>query len=278
MFLMLIAIISWLSTFAKPTVGAAASKSNPSEVGVNYLAEKFLVDTVPTDSAWMVAVVEEGAEMPPTWSNATNSCVGVIKSVIVYCPKVAQNIGDDISLSFGQQICKQAVIQIPFIFIMKHGVTERKKLLAPAIKWDSLTFQFTDYDKAFKILGDSLPRSALSGIYENMLPQFVMEGFAKGLVTFVLLSQGSEPPSMVKNIAMSFSEIVQFGFLSGPSEDLLRGVGNLKLPAIIAIPPPDEKSEGMRVITYDHKALGPVKFASLSMFVDAVHRSLIQDG
>jgi hypothetical protein len=233
---------------------------------------------VSTDSAWMVAVVEEGGEMPPAWSNATDTCVGYIKPIIMYCPEVDQDIKNKKSLTLGQQICKQMVVQLPFIFIIKHGAVERKKLSAPVIKWDSLTFEFTAYDKAFKSLGDSLPSSAVVGIYENMLPQFVQDGFARGLLSFILLSEGSDPPSMVKNVAMSHSDIVQFGFLSGPSEDLLKGAGNLRLPAIIAIPPPDNMAQGMRVIKYDHRALGPVKFASLSRFVDAVHRSLVQDG
>lgn len=280
------AVIAWLSTFASATATAAdepdSKVESPSQAGVNFVSENFLVDTVSSDSAWIVAVVEEGAELPAAWSNVTNGCMGHIKSVIVYCTKIDQNEDsseNSINLTIGQQMCKQTVVQLPFLFVMKHGDAERKKLMKPIVKWDSSTFQFTAYEKALKAVGDSLPASSVVGLYEDLISQFVQDGVEKNLLSFVLLSNAPEPPNMLKNIALSHSDVAHFGFISGPSDDLVRGAGQLKLPAIVAIPPPDEQfKEGMRVINYDHKMFGPVKFASLSLFIDAVHRSLIHDG
>lgn len=291
------AVVTWLSTFAadvaatSPDISSTQEDSSVNQLKREFTSSEFGVDTLLTDDAWMVAVVEEGAELPQQWADAKRRCVGHIKSAVLRCSNddlvVAAEVsasGDDVTgsatLSFGQRACSKSGSSLPYILLLRHGSSERKKLSSPKLKWDTIVLEFASYEKGLKKLGDSLPTSAITGIYEKMLPQFVSEGYQKGLATLLLLSDGPEAPALFKNVALRYSGVIQFGFLSGPSPQLIKDANIVKLPAVLALMQPiDGKTQstpdqgpGMRVINYDHKVLGPVVFESLSAFIEAIAR------
>jgi hypothetical protein len=68
--------------------------------------------------------------------------------------------------------------------------------------------------------------------------------------------------------------------LNGPSPQLVKDANIAKLPAVLALMTPidgpinssPEQGPGMRVINYDHRVLGPVRFESLCAFIEAIAR------
>ena len=314
----MIDIITWLSFFVSenPTSvdTAAADSSSDSttnsqkaEINANhYLSKNFTINTLSTDNAWMVAVGVQKGNMPSIWSDATKGCMGHIQAAVIFCDnesvkkidneiEIHENgipidtnlrISDDFSvdgteLTFGQQVCKN-VNNIPSILIIKYGATERKKIGNSKFKVQSLIMDMTSHEKVFKILGESLPTSSVSTIFEDILPQYVSEGLSKGLLSFILVSSSTEVSSLFANVALTYDKIAQFGFLSNPSQNLMQQSNIIKLPTIIAVTPqtPEEiaanpnEGAGMRVTHYDYQAFGPIKFASLGFFIEGVLRQI----
>lgn len=310
-------IVTWLSKFLTeviPEVKNSADSSSSSEKtdefdesnAVKYSSKDFDIDTLSTDNAWMVAILQKG-DIPSIWSEASKSCVGHIQSAVIFCdtknivnnenemknekdvnslpvesdvPITGDSSIDDSTLSFGQKVCKKAN-NLPYLVTLKYGNVERKKLSNTKFKLDSIMMELTSHEKVFKILSESLPTSSVSVISENSLPQYVDEGLSKGLLSFILISSNSEVSTLFLNIALTYKNTAQFGFISNPSENLLRQSNIMKLPAVIAlIPQTSEEAEinesqnqggaGMRITHYDYQAFGPIKFFSLGMFVESV--------
>ena len=292
-------IVSWLSTFTSspPNVPpkempASTDDFRPRRGDEEYASSLFSINTLNNGSAWLVGVLEVGADIPDTWSKAKRGCVGHIESVILRCHKddlvatVDVDAAGDSSLNteqtFGQQACRQAAISntpLPFLLAINHGEAERKKFSAKKFKFTSIILDFNSYEKALKKLGDSIPSSAITNIYENMLTQFANEGYAKGLISILLLSDSPTPPALFKNIALSNVNVAQFGFLTAPSPGLLKDVAVKKLPYVLSLlPPPDDDESStrtgqeVRIVKYMHETFGPVKFDSLSLFVTSLLR------
>ena len=306
-------IVTWLSTFVSekpPSVGTTAA-SDPSadstindqkaEMNMNhYLSKDFDINTLSTDNAWMVAVGVQKGNMPSIWSDATKGCMGHIQSAVIFCdnesdenankenntnkneiPIDGDSSVDKTELSFGQQVCKK-IKNIPSILIIEYGATERKKIGNSKFKLESIIMDMASHEKAFKILGESLPTSSVSTIFESILPQYVDEGLSKGLLSFILVSSSTEVSSLFANIALTYNNIAQFGFISNPSQNMMQQSNIMKLPTIIALTPqtPEEiashpnEGAGMRVTLYDYQAFGPIRFSSLGFFVEGVVRQI----
>ena len=287
------AIVTWLSTFsaalpsAVPLTATTAGEESPRQH--EYNSNDFKTDTLPMDSAWVVAVLAEGSTMPEEWTLLKKGCAGYVRSAILRCKKDDQLTSVDIddkgdvaggnpASSFGQQVCKHVSPTVPSLLTLRYGEVERKKFSTTKMFWDSVLSEFNSYDKVLKKLGESLPSTSVESIYEEILPQFVSKGYEKGMITVLLLSDGPAPPALFKNVALVHKDLVQFGFISGPSPKIVKSANNLKLPGVIALLPaaPDTAApaEGMamRIVNYDHKSLGPVKFDSLAMFIMALLR------
>ena len=287
------AVVTWLNTFSAaipsavpPTATTTGEDSAHQHV---YYSNDFKLDTLPVDSAWVVAVLAEGSIMPEEWTSAKKSCAGYVRSAILRCKKDDQLTSVDIddkgdvaggslTSSFGQQVCKHVSPTVPSLLTLRYGEAERKKFSSTKMVWDSVLSEFNTYVKVLKKLGESLPATSVESIYEEILPQFVSKGYEKGMITVLLLSDGPSPPALFKNVALVHKDLMQFGFISGPSAKIVKSANNLKLPGVIALLPtaPDTATpaEGMamRIVNYDHKALGPVKFDSLAMFIMAILR------
>jgi hypothetical protein len=291
-------VVTWLSTFAADIAAASPDissttreDSSANHVKHEYASSEFGIDTLSTGDAWMVAVVKEGADLPQQWADAKKGCVGHIRATILRCSSddltvsaEASASGDQVTdiaaLSFGQQACSESGSSLPYLLLIRHGSAERKKLSSTKLKWDTIVMEVTSYEKAIKKLGESLPSSSIIGVYENMLPNFVAEGYGKGFATVLLLSDGPAASTLFKNVALRYGEVIQFGFLSGPSPQLVKDANIAKLPAVLALMTPidgpinssPEQGPGMRVINYDHRVLGPVRFESLCAFIEAIAR------
>jgi hypothetical protein len=291
-------VITWLSTFAAdiaaaaPDIPSAAREDlSADQVKQEYASSEFNIDTLPTGDAWMIAVLKEGADLPKQWIDAKKGCVGHIKATVLRCSSddltvtaeasaSGDQVADVATLSFGQQACSKSGSSLPYLLLLRHGSAERKKLNSPKLKWDTIVMEVTSHEKALKKLGESLPSSSITGVYENMLPHFVAEGNNKGLATILLLSDGPTASTLFKNVALRYGEVIQFGLLSGPSPQLVKDANIAKLPAVLALMQPldgtvnsnPEQGPGMRVINYDHRVLGPVRFESLCAFIEAIAR------
>ena len=287
------AIAAWLNTFSPETPPVVPPTASTAKEDSAYQNEKFSdtfkIDTLPMDGAWIVAVLDEGVDIPKEWTLAKKGCAGHIRSAILRCRKGDQLTSVDIdgkgdiardtaASTFGQQVCRHVSPSVPSLLTIRYGEAERNKFLTTKFGWDSVFTDFSSYDKVLKKLGESLPASSVENIYEEMLPQYVTQGYEKGMITILLLSDGPAAPALFKNVAMGSKGLMQFGFISGPSAKLVKSANNMKLPGVIALLPalPDTAApaEGMamRIVNYDHKALGPVRYDSLSMFIVALLR------
>lgn len=291
-------IVTWLSTFAADIAVASpdassATREDPSasQQKQEYSSSEFSIDTLSTENAWMVAVAKQGTDLPKQWADAKKGCLGHIRTTILRCSSDdltvtaeasadGDQVADVATLSFGQQACSKSGSSLPYLLLIRHGSAERKKLGSPKLKWDTIAMDINSHEKALKKLGESLPSTSITGVYENMLPHFVGEGYSKGLATILLLSDGQATPTLFKNVALRYSEVIQFGLLSGPSPQLIKDANIAKLPAVLALMQPvdgvinssPEQGPGMRVINYDHRVLGPVRYESLCAFIEAIAR------
>ena len=237
-------VLKWLLSFIPEDPSTVTDTPNTSNSQNNneankYSSSDFTVDTLSSDIAWIVAVVNQNEGMPATWSEAKKGCQGSIQSAVITCEKK----GDDSSstLSLGQQACKQK--DIPYFLTFKHGVAERKKLSNPKFKIESIMSDFESHVEVVRSLGDSLPTSTVKAVYENSLPQFVMDGIGKGLLSIILLTDGTEPSTLFKNVALTYAQNAQFGLITGPSEDMMKRSGITKLPCVIALTPEELSPE-----------------------------------
>ena len=274
------ALVAWLAGHAKPApaLGAAASGDDGDGggdaqfKGTEAVAGPELeLDAIPADEAWLVAVVGATDRRPDTWDAALKGCVGKIKCVALLCSAEAPDAGG--KATFGRSACQGATSQY---VVVRHGAPARKKLReAAADKWGSAVHAAGDIKKALKSLGDSLPDSAVRPVSEYNMWQFVTQNTENGRVSIILVSNSDTIPSLYRNLALSVSDQAVFGFMSMPSSEFTKAIGN-KLPAVVAIPSPNPKeaeSKGVQIINYNPELLGPFSYHGLSHFVDGVYNA-----
>jgi hypothetical protein len=278
------ALVAWLTGLAKPAPAAASGDGSGSSDGGDSLfkgTEAVIgpdqeLDAVPTDEAWLVAVVDAKGTRPETWDAALKGCAGKIKCVVLVCGAEAAEAPDAASgkkATFGRTACQGATSRY---VVIRHGAPARKKLREDTVdKWGSAVYDASDLKKALKSLGDSLPDTAVRPVSEYNMWQFVTQNTQNGLVSILLVSNSDTIPPLFRNLALSVGEQAALGFMSMPSSDFVKAIGN-KLPAVVAIPSPDPKeaeSKGVQIINYNPELLGPFSYHGLFHFVEGVYKA-----
>jgi hypothetical protein len=223
---------------------------------VKYSATSLDLTILSSDSAYLIAVVSSAANTTteiPDWAKLAKSAEGKIKAAILECADYISTESTETG-KLGQKACSQYTASRPYVLVVPYGSTLRKKKLDTSTsKWASgLQFNPEDCSKAKAAAGDSLPDTSIRSLSEQFFSQFVQEGMMKDTSSVIYLSRSSSTlPPLIKNIALTYSDIAQFGFLVNPSPEFMSSIGNPKLPTLMAVPTidptdPEAAKEGLK--------------------------------
>ena len=239
----------------------------------SYSSSEFTEESLPDSEVWLVHVVSESSPKGDEWKKLTSWCEGVIKSAILLCSSTE-------GLGLGSKLCRAR--DLPFVAVIPHGSSARKKFHATPEK-GSYVFALSETESIKKAALESLPESAVHSMGEDGLQLFLQDVHnTKELLPVMILSDKSTAPAMLRNLALSLEKFSQVAFVTSPSKDFLKNIGNPRLPTAIAMfsaAPEEGQQPGFQVVVYDHTVLGPMRFQSLQNFVlQTFSRSSLAEG
>jgi hypothetical protein len=112
------------------------------------------------------------------------------------------------------------------------------QVLTSASKWNFFVNAkgSIDVDAVAKRALDSIPDDVLPTITETTLESMLLApAFGEGMIAIIALSNRNEPSALIRNAAVSSKGFARMGFYPNPSAQFLAGLGNIKLPAVIAL-------------------------------------------
>lgn len=113
-----------------------------------------------------------------------------------------------------------------------------KQVLTSSSKWSFFANSkgTIDVDAAVKRALDSIPEDVLPTVTESTLESMLLApAFDSGMIAVIALSNKNEPSSLIRNAAVSSKGFARMAFYPNPSAQFLAGLGNIKLPAVIAL-------------------------------------------
>jgi hypothetical protein len=218
--------------------------------------------------AYLVAVARSDASAElGDWAKAQRNCDGMVRAVELRCGESSEGS------SLGHRLCADGATT-PFYFVLPSGNGARAKAATPAAmkKW---RFKANEVASAVIRAQESLPESAVTSVYESDLDYFLQANVHKRRISMIVLSDKTNPPVFMRNVALSFRDHAALAFMSAPSDETLARFGNPVLPTIISLhaemPTGEEKSGeasmGFQVQGYPQDIFGPLKSKSMMTFV-----------
>ena len=283
------AIVDWIQSVTKleegkvgPKVDAedkpasAGDEKSPEEQAAvkSWNSSEFTEESLPDSEVWLVHVVSESSPKGDEWKKLTTWCEGVIKPAVILCTASSDGLG------LGSKLCRAR--DLPFVAVFPHGGSARKKFHAAPEK-GSYVFALSEAENIKRGALESLPESAVHSMGEDGLQLFLQDVHnTKELLPVMILSDKSTAPAMLRNLALSLEKFAQVAFVSNPSSEFLKNIGNPRLPTAIAMfsaAPEEGQQPGFQVVVYDNTVLGPMKFQSLQNFVlQTFSRSSLAEG
>jgi hypothetical protein len=267
-------ILDWLSNFVQ-NIAEEETNSNDSLI-TNVKGSKifshhsaFSIDEFSNENGWLLAVVNNDAyEEISEWSKLSRWCEGSIKSSELRCSSNT-NVVTTENNQLGEDLCKQT---LPYIIMIPHGENSRKNLIQKnfPLKWKKNIFKSDEIHKSKNMVAESLPDDLVSVFPESMMNEFIGRGLKTGVLSVINLSPKSSPASVLRNVALTMKPYANIGFLSNPSKQLMDGIGNIPLPAIItAIVKHNEEdgSDAIQISPYDPSIFGPFTYRNIEAFI-----------
>ena len=105
--------------FACVYIAFSAANSNTS---VFTDPETFTLDSLSTDAAWMLAVVQsDGSEVGSEWTRTKKWAEGAIRTAELTCGSAAEEVAGG---ALGQELCggRGPASKLPYVLILPYGV------------------------------------------------------------------------------------------------------------------------------------------------------------
>ena len=248
-------------------------------------ADVSSIEVFHDETVWILAVVagvsgeSNQASIGDGWEKLISWCEGVVKPAVIYCsPTQREEVND----SFGHKLCQH---KLPFIAVLGHGSSVRKKILANPTSGPHV-FDLGGDDSLEGIKRralESLPDTSVFVIPEQGIQEFVQASQNREVMSVVILSEKSSIPPMLRNLALSMSKFSSIAFLQNPSADFMANIGSPKLPTAIAMFVAAEEQQqqkqqqqqqqqqqhqaNIQIVVYDGNNFGPLRFATLQAFI-----------
>ena len=237
-------------------------------------ADVTSMDVFHDETVWIVAVVagvsgeNNKVSIGEGWEKLISWCEGVVKPAIIYCSATPTQRED----SFGHKVCQR---QLPFIAVLGHGSSGRKKILANPTSGPHVFDLGDESLEGIKRRAlETLPDTSVFVIPEQGIQEFVQASQNREVMSVVILSGKSSIPPMLRNLALSMSKFSSIAFLQSPSADFMSNIGNPKLPTAIAMFVAAEQQQqqqqnqaNIQIVVYDGNNFGPLRFATLQAFI-----------
>lgn len=271
-------ILEWLSNFVQKI---AEEENTTDDILISNIKGSkifshhsvFSMDEFSNDYAWLLAVVNNDAsEEISDWSKVSKWCEGSIKSSELRCSS-STNLDTNENNQLGADLCKQS---LPYIIMIPHGENSRKTLIQKNFpsKWKNNIFKSEDILKAKNMIANSLPDDLVTVFPESMLNEFIGRGLKDGVLSIINLSPKSSPASVLRNVALTMKPYANIGFLSNPSKQLMDGIGNIALPAIIMARVKHNEEDGsdaIQISPYDPTIFGSFSYRSIEAFIQQTY-------
>lgn len=245
-----------------------SSNSNPSSSSSDHMTPKELVHDMKSageDIVYVITSTESMDQEVEGLNSAKKRCGGAVRCVQLNC-------GEDTTISSTtKELCAAPYPRISVIAMEDEEVQNVASL-----------------GEATSLALDLLPEDSVLELYDGpgALEGFIQMSMQGGIdgspaqfnkVGLIALSDKDTAPTMLRNIAVTFKDKANVGFMSSPSLELLASMGNPRLPTVVALfpkPADEPSSEGISpdamqfaMQPYMPEAFGKLSFRGIYAFM-----------